>query len=61
MCIICTSREEEILQLKTLDCSGCVTLNVITEYPSLQTLGCWDCPLLLNIPHAKYTDKSGCR
>jgi uncharacterized paraquat-inducible protein A len=50
MCIICTSREEELLELKALDCSGCVTLKVIPIIPSLQTLGCSNCPLLLNIP-----------
>jgi uncharacterized paraquat-inducible protein A len=50
MCIICTSREEELLQLTTLDCSGCVTLKVIPLIPSLQYLYCYKCPLLLNIP-----------
>jgi hypothetical protein len=50
MCIICTSREEELLQLKTLDCSGCVTLKVIPLLPSLQTLYCYNCSLLVSIP-----------
>jgi Leucine-rich repeat (LRR) protein len=50
MCIICTSREEELLQLETLDCSGCQTLKVIPIIPSLQRLDCSYCPLLINIP-----------
>jgi hypothetical protein len=50
MCIICSSREEELSQLTALDCSGCVTLKVIPLIPSLQILSCYHCPLLVTIP-----------
>jgi hypothetical protein len=50
MCIICTSSEEELLELNDIDCSGCVTLKVIPPIPSLQYLVCTNCLLLTSIP-----------
>jgi hypothetical protein len=63
MCIICTSREEEILQLKTLDCSGCVNIKFIPYITSLQRLICYNCPRLETIPHIlslQYLDCHNC-
>ena len=50
MCIICTSTQDELALVETLNCPNCPLLTAIPLLSSLVTLYCHNCPLLTVVP-----------